>query len=128
MKLYLDRFKLNDVYSFQTKISLIKDAYYKEQFGFNDVFKSFVSTDYDNSFVCLFGIYFDYVVESECFKLRDREYSFMEVICIVDSLFRYMNSINKQGFVNETVLDNCFMNSIMDFLETRGYEKMILGN
>jgi len=85
----------------------------------------------DNStgrFLNLFGIEFVHEFENERFKLRDCKYSFMDVICIVDSLFRYINSINKKGFVNECDLDNSFMNGIMDFLRICGYEDKILGN
>jgi hypothetical protein len=131
MKSYLDFYKITETYSFQEKLRLIKDAYYLDKFGSNDVFKSSVRFDKkDGKFLLLFGMEFKFLRSSESFKLVNKsDYKFMDVICIIDSLFRYMNSINKKGYITSDNFRNNFMYYIMDFLEKYyGYNKRILGN
>ena len=127
MKKYLDMYKLNDVVSFQEKLRLIKDAYYLDNFGANDVFKS--SRGSDGKSLILFGMEFTFLRSKEIFKLCKRTYEFMEVICIIDSIFRYVVSINKRGYVTMDSFRNNFMVFIMDYLEVDyGYARRILGN
>ena len=58
MKKYLEKYNLNDVHSFQDKIRLIKDNFYIDKFGVNDVFKSSTRTENLHPVLELFGIDF----------------------------------------------------------------------
>jgi len=107
----------------QTRFDNIADHFYMIMFGLKDSFHSEGYKGFN-----LFGMYFKFIPGKECFKLVDYKYNFIEVICIVRSIFRYMDSINKRGYVTESVLKNTFMKHIMKFLEGYMYEFKILGN
>jgi hypothetical protein len=98
--------------SFQDVLLRIKDVYYKDKFGENDYFKGNSYFNNLDNRLELFGIEFTYVLMDERFVLVERNYDCIEVLCIVESLFRYLNSINKRGYVTERALEYPFMSYI----------------
>jgi hypothetical protein len=126
---YLERYKLKDISCFQDKIRLIKDSYYFYKFGQGDIFKSSVRYENFQPVLELFGIDFIYVFEKERLQILERSYDYVELICIVCSLFKYLDSINKRGYVNDSVFNNnMFMSHVNEFLVGFDYESMKLGN
>ena len=137
MKKYLEKYNLNDVHSFQDKIRLIKDNFYIDKFGVNDVFKSSTRTENLHPVLELFGIDFCLFVfcfvfcffEKERFQNFDRSYDCIELICLVNNLFKYLDSMNKRGYVNESVLNKMFMSQVTYFFFWGfGYDSIKSGN
>lgn len=52
----------------------------------------------------------------------------LDLICIIEGLFRYLNNINRRGFVNEVSYYESFINHISNHLSSLGYEEKTLGN
>jgi hypothetical protein len=114
--------------SFQDALGYIKDRYYLANFGRNDAFRSNSKVTLEGNYLTLFGLEFGYKVLDGYLKFNDRGYGCIEIVCIVDSIFRYVNSINKRGYVTEKCLDERWMNSIVDFLTCLGYTEKQFGN
>jgi hypothetical protein len=74
------------------------------------------------------GLEFAFENKNKIYKLTDRVYDVIDLICIVDSLFRSMNAINVKGYVSIDSLTNKLISNVSQHLYSLGYEKKVLGN
>jgi len=114
--------------SFYENLGDFKESFYLEKFGAKDVFKGVSSYDYTGNRLELFGIDFTFENDRDRFVMVSRKYSVLEVLCCVNSLFRFLGSINKRGYVTEKCLSNCFVAFIMSHLEHFNFESKLLAN
>lgn len=117
--------KSDDNFSFQEKISKIKDSFYK--FSCMET-RNFVLNKMDKEFITICGLEFLFDEKSLTSKLSGKDYDVIDLICIVNCIFSTMGSINARGYVSLDSLTNNFMSSIGDHLFSLGYEKKFLGN
>jgi hypothetical protein len=105
-----------------------KEESYLKQIGSHDVFRCKVSKSLvSGSFINLFGMDFYYDVMGNWF-LMDRYSDYVELLCILEALFRYLNSINKRGFVNDKALDGLFVKHMASFMTDFKFETKVFGN
>ena len=89
---------------------------------------NFVLNKIDKDFISIYGLEFSFDEKSLTYKLSDKVYDAIDLICIVECLFSTMGSINNRGYVSLNSLTNNFMSMIADHLFSLGFEKKILGN
>ena len=114
--------------SFYENLGDFKESFYLEKFGAKDVFKGVSSYDYTGNRLELFGIDFTFENDRDRFVMVSRKYSVLEVLCCVNSLFRFLGSINKRGYVTEKCLSNSFVAFVMSHLEHFNFESKLLAN
>lgn len=116
--------------SFHNKIIKIQNNFYQQTYGFNDEIFSDIDNDGFSFGVVLkfMGLAFIFDVMDERYRLLDKSYDSLELLCIGECMLRNMNSINKKGFMVKDFIDNNFMAHISSHLESLGYEKKLLGN
>ena len=64
------------------------------------------------------GLTFMFYERSMLYKLIPRKIYAIDLICIVEGLFRYLNYINRKGFVSKESLYDSFMVLISKNLES----------
>lgn len=67
-------------------------------------------------------------IKKQYYMLCNRDYGPVDLICIIDSLFRYLDSINKCGYVKDDALQNTFFVHIREHLSSLGYEEKVIAN
>jgi hypothetical protein len=82
---------------------------------------------YEGEIISIFGLQFVFG-KNQTYKLVDTSYDVIDLICITESLFRSMESINRRGYVSLYFLSNSFINGITQHLFRLGYEEKFLGN
>lgn len=45
------------------------------------------------------GLSFEFDIIEECYRTCSRDYDPLELICVAEGNFKYLNSINKRGYV-----------------------------
>jgi hypothetical protein len=116
------------VLSFHKRLEFIKNSYYLNVFGVNDVFKYSVRYVDLDRIVSLFGLDFKYVFGRERLELFRVNYCVIELISMLYSLFRYMDSINKRGYVTDGAVEKTFIYCLGEFFADYGFEPIKLGN
>ena len=54
------------------------------------------------------GVVFEFDAKSQLYKLVNRDYDPIDLICIADFWFRYLDPINMRGYVSDYYLQNTF--------------------
>jgi hypothetical protein len=58
----------------------------------------------------------------------DFEYDPLDLVCITESFFKYMDVVNRKGFVPHNYLNSIFVILISKHLTSLGYEDKMLAN
>jgi len=98
------------------KMSKIKNDYFVTRSFYNNFFGDTIS---------LKGLEFKFDRESESYKLTNRFYDSIDLICICETFFREIESINCRGYVRLSTLDNSFITDITNHLHQLGYKTKI---
>ena len=114
--------------SFHAKINKIKDNFYL--FCTQKMVDSKFSMNFINSDkITIFGVEFVYDSKNNRYKLsKDKVLDAIDLICIVNALFKDMEIINVRGYVRVDTLTNNFMSEISKHLFGLGFEKKVIGN
>lgn len=108
---------------FNDKLNLVKDKYYNIYYP-GDV----CNASFTGKIITIFGIDFIYDMESETYKILEKGFSSVDLVCIAHNFYRYFESVNRYGFVTEDSLNGNFISFFKEHLVTLGYEKRFLGN
>lgn len=98
------------------KMSMVKSEFFASRQIFNNSFDDSISLN---------GLEFKFDRESELYKLTNRVYDSIDLICICDTLFQEIESINSRGYVRLSFLDNTFITDITNHLQQLGYKTKI---
>ena len=63
---------------------------------------------------------FEFDLEGQFYRLSGKVYDAIDLICFTNGVFRYMNSINKRGYIREKALEGTFMIHITNHLFSLG--------
>lgn len=110
------------------RLSLLKDKFYDLNYPRDRVSFTHGSDGFDTNTINLMGLEFKYDVMYDRYVLIERVFDAVELLCVGEAIFSYMNSINKFGFITKNSLDDCFINHFGRHLEMFNFEPKILGN
>jgi hypothetical protein len=113
---------VNDSDSFSNRIEKFCSLYY------DDLFVTYKWKVSDGSNIKLMGMDFRFDEKEFVYKLVDREYDALTLLCIGKSILKYLHSINDKGFVSADALEKVFTLDIMSQLSHFKYAPIILGN
>jgi hypothetical protein len=82
----------------------------------------------DGAIINIFGLSFLFDPKSSSYSLVEKSCSALEIICLVESFFRYTEEINAKGYVTLDSLNHNFMTSFMWHLYSFGFKYHHLGN
>jgi hypothetical protein len=82
----------------------------------------------DKELISIYGVEFSFDEKTLTYKLSNKVYDVLDLICIIDCLFSTVGDINNRGYVSLNSLTNNFMSMISGHLFSLGFEKKVLGN
>ncbi len=74
------------------------------------------------------GVEYIFDKKDEVYKLVDKKYDPIDLLCVGYGLFLYLESINKKGYVSDIALQHKFMHGLSSHLFKLGNEHKIMGN
>lgn len=75
------------------KQTLLKNYFYKKNYKNSNVNLDSI----DGNIIVLIGLSFVYDNDREVYRLVDKDYDAIELICIAEGIFRYMISVKDKG-------------------------------
>jgi hypothetical protein len=110
--------------SFHQRVQALYEIFYQK--SYEDT-TSFVFAGKD---ICILGLDFTFNRDIFRYQLLERDYSMIlvELLCIGNSILKFLYSINCFGFITEAVLPCGYMALIMEHMTSLGYRKQLMGN
>lgn len=105
--------------TFFQRMNDLKDYYYSKRIIISGVFDDFIS---------IYGLEFRFDHESSRYILSDRVYDVIDLVCISDTIFRVLGSVNDRGYIRLSFLKNTFITDMTKHLLGLGYKTKVWGN
>lgn len=128
----LDHYQKYQSYALKSDNEIFKSFHYKcehiKSYFYQKVHNRSNIASFEGNIINIMGIFFEFEEKNQSYALLDFYYDPFYLLCVIDSFFKYLGSVNRKGFVPDNYLDTIFVVHIKQHLSSLGYEDKLLAN